>query len=297
MLLTTINDKIEVILGAAVTTNQLHVISSYNDGNTAGVTPTKTVTVTSGTTAVNLVPSPASSRQRSLRFASIFNCDSKPSIVTVRINYNATIRNVITVTLQVNEYLQYTHRTGWKVFDINGSLKSLNLNESITDNIIPEFFSQGTSGTLSLGTTTFCQYIGKATGSYTTMTISYNSQTTMATPTWAEIAIYKGLFTMGSNVTVTRCGFTDMSTIWLKTAATNIGSIITTTGIIAGDDLWLVYGNSATTSVGLKSVGLADDIGTGFIQTAGSLRPSLNATLSCTLSTTLTGIKFSHSSF
>lgn len=295
MIITTINDKIEVILAAAVTTNQLHVIASYNDTSSTGVTPTKTVTVTNNTTAINLVPSPISGNQRSLRFASIFNSDSKPSIITVRINYNATIRNVITVTLQVNEYLQYTHRTGWKVFDINGSLKNLNLNENQTENIMPDWFNHGTGGTLSLGTTTYCQYIGKATNSYTSMTLSYNLQTAMVTPTWAEIAIYKGNFNIGTNASLTRCGYTDMSTGWLRTAL-NIGTLINTTGITAGDDLWLVYGNSAVTSVGLKSVGSPDDIGTGFIQSAGSLRPSLNATLSPTISLTISGIKVTHSS-
>lgn len=297
MILTTVNDKIEVILSAAVTTNQLHIIASYNDTSSTAVTPTKTVTVTNNTTAVNLVPSPVSGNQRALRFASIFNADTLPSIVTIRTNYNSTIRNVITVTLQQNEYLQYTHRTGWKVFDSNGSLKTLNLNENITDNIFPEYFNGTISSTFSIGTTTYCQYLGKATGPYTTMNIFYFSLQAMLVPTWAEMAIYKGNFNIGTNASITRCGYIDASTIWLKAGGSSSTSLIPTTGINAGDDLWLVYGNSAATSVGFRSTGLLDYIGAGFIQTAGSLRPSLNATLSCTISTAIAGIKCSHTSF
>lgn len=283
MLLTATTDKIEVVLGASVTTNQLHIISSYNDTTSSSVTPTKTVTVTNNTTAVDLVPSPASGHQRSLRWASIFNSDIIDATVTIRTNYNGTTRTVFSTNLKVNEYIQYTHRTGWKVFDQNGALKSnINAPQSNEWNALAHSMNL-TLGGQSLGTTTYCTYMGKATGNHKLVNLSGIRLTAFpVTVTWAEVGIYKGKFNVGSSVSLTRLGWTDLGTGW-NGSNVNKWVQVQITNCQAGDDLWFVIGNSASTSMSIRSLSIVDDIGAGFLQSAGSNRPSLNTTLTGTV--------------
>lgn len=282
-------DKIELVLGANVTTNQLHINASYNQVSATGVTPVKTSITSSNTTAVSIVPSPSSGNQHQLRYCNIFNADSAQATVTIRTNYNSTTRNVISVTLQVNEYLQYTHRTGWKVFDINGSVKVVNGSMFINNNIIPEFSQTANtnSSTLQIASgTSYCYYMGKATNSYKNILATVNVTVAAATITWSEVAIYKGVPSLGTAATLTRCGVVDTSGIFAAGTGTR-GVFIPVSSINAGDDLWFVIGNQATTPVTVRANSIADDIGAGFVMSVAS-RPSTTATLSPTLSTTIT---------
>jgi len=284
MLLTATTDKIEIVLGANVTSRQLEFISSYNDNTTASVTPSRTVSVTNNTTAVDLVPAPSSGVSRQLRWASIYNSDSAPSTVTIRINYNGTTRIVLVTTLQIGEYIQYTHRTGWKVFDCNGSLKTTDYFSDNTNTWLAEYnLTAGTISGLSLGTTTYCVYLGRATGAYRYVCLGYRITTAAATVTWAELAVYKGRPSIGLGANLTRCGVYDAASLWTRSANTNYTTAIPVTGINAGDDIWAVIGNSAVTSINIPGTSIQDNISAGFLQTAASNRPSLSPTLTGTV--------------
>lgn len=291
MIVTSSLDSIDLVLGANVTTNQLHINTSYNRVSSTAITPVKNVTVTNNTTAVNIVPAPSSGNQHQLRYCNIFNADSAKATVTVRTNYNSTTRTAISTTLQVNEYLQYTHRTGWKVFDINGALKNINGDTFINNPTIPEYNHTGgvaTAASIATGTSV-CYYIGKATGNHKNINIPIlHINPAAVSITWAEAAIYKGTPTLGTAPTLTRCGFVDISAIFGITVATATarGIYIPVTNISAGDDLWFVIGNQASTTISTRVNTNADDIGAGFVLTVSS-RPSLNSTLSPTLSTTI----------
>jgi len=289
MLLTSTTDKIEVLLGASVTTNQLHIISSYNNTNSTSVTPTKTVTVTNNTTAVDIVPSPASGNQRSLRFASIFNSDSVAATVTIRTNYNGTTRIVLNTTLQVNEYIQYTHRTGWKVFDMNGSLKNYTGFYDMTDCSYNSIvLSNANSTNIALSTSGICLYLGKATGAYSTVIIEhYIASPAGAGITWAELAIYKGTPQIGTTSTATRVGYVDMQGLWLT--QTNIYRFtgVNVSNVQAGDDLWVIFAASASTFPNFRTHNVADNIGAGFIGNISVVtRPSTSSSVTITPSTT-----------
>jgi hypothetical protein len=289
MLITLTTDKIEVILSSSITTNQLDIISSYNEYTSTGVTPTKTVTTTNNTTAVSLVPAPTSGgTQRSLRYAHIFNTDSVSAVVTIRTNYNGTIRNVISVTLQVNEYLQYTHRTGWKVFDSNGGLKNFTGYYDLSDARNNEqLLSANGSTNVTLSTTPVCIYMGKATGSYSWVEVLHYIGGAGGSITWAELAIYKGTPSLGSTTTATRVGFADTSASWLTQTNQYRFTTIAVTGVTAGDDLWVVFAVSAVTNPQPRSHTIADDIGAGFIgTTTAGTRPSTSSTITITPSTT-----------
>jgi hypothetical protein len=284
MLLTSTTDKIEIVLGANVASRQLEFISSYNDNTSTSVTPSRTVSVTNNTTAVDLVPAPSSGVSRQLRWASIYNSDSVPATVTIRINYNGTTRTVLVTTLQIGEYIQYTHRTGWKVFDCNGSLKTTDYFSDNTNTWLAEYnITTGTISTISLGTTTWCIYLGRATGAYRYTCLGYRIITAAATVTWAELAVYKGRPSIGLGANLTRCGVYDASSLWTRSANTNYTTAVPVTGINAGDDIWAVIGNSAVTSAVISAASSEDNIAAGFLQSASSNRPSTNSTLTGTV--------------
>jgi len=267
MLLTSTTDSIDVVLGATATMNQLHLISSYNNSTSTSVTPVKTVTVTNNITPVNLVPAPSSGNSRQLRYASIFNADTVPSTVTVRNNFNGTTRNVISTVLQVNDYMQYTHRTGWKVFNMDGQLRNSDYFNTLTD----------------------ARAQGRASGPYNTIIINVViSVAVTGTVSWVELAIYKGTPSLASGTTMTRLGFIDIAQTSTQSGQ-NRFFVIPVSGVTPGDDLWCVYGVS-TTGVGpqLRSMNIADVVGAGFIQTAGSNRPSTSLTLTGTVSSSFT---------
>ncbi len=285
-------DKIELVLGSNVTTNQLHINATYNIISSTGITPAKTSTTSSNTTAIDIVPAPSSGNKHQLRYCNIFNSDVSSEIVTIRTNYNGTTRIAFSTTLQVNEYIQYTHRTGWKAFDVNGSIKNTTRFFNTTDYKGNEFIitsNINTTTTLSSGTT-LAVYLGKATGTYNDIMLNHMISTAPTTVTWAEIGIYKGTPSLGSGTALTRCGFIDTTGIW-TTGGQYRFPFIPVTGISTGDDLWAVYGisNSGTSAV-FRGPNVVDDIGAGFIQTCGSSRPSLSSSIQGTIASSSTGI-------
>jgi hypothetical protein len=212
--------------------------------------------------------------------------------VIVRTNYNGTTRSVVSTVLQVNEYIQYTYKTGWKVFDANGSLKITDSFNTITEYKFNKFFLATTTGGVITPTnlTPIATYLGKATGNYKTIHIQnfVNTAFTGSGATFfTELAIYKGTPTLGStNTTLTRVGFIDASISWLA-ASLKFSSINVEGNVTAGDDLWAVVAYSGSSGA-LRGSAIPDDVGAGFIQTCGSARPSTSTTLIGTGSVTQT---------
>lgn len=292
MLITGTSDKIEAVLGANVTTNQLHINASYNVISSSAVTPTKTSVSTNNITAVSIVPSPSSGNQHQLRYCVIFNSDTVPTTVTIQTNYNGTTRKIMSVILQVNEYIQYTHRTGWKVFTMNGGIKNITNNYALSETKPLEYvFSTLLTATVTVTSNTYCYYIGKATGAYSYVVLNYILITATTTSTWNEMAIYKGTPSIGTGTSLTRVGFVDCTGNWAQSATVNRSTSIPCNNLVQeGDDLWLVIGSSGGTGPSFRGHNIADDIGSGMIQTSSNNRPSTNATLTGTVSTTVNGI-------
>jgi hypothetical protein len=298
MLLDTTTDSIEVRLAAAHTTRALQFFASYHiiDSTNVTFTPTKNFGSTNGTTAVTMVPAPTSGRINQLRSCSVYNCDSVDHTVTIQVNSSSNLRTVYSVIIKVGEQIQFTLYEGWKIFNVDGILKTSNSvigGPAVKQSIIPNF--QGTAGgTSQTSGTDFAYYLGKADRSYDSVTVQINvTSAVVGAITWAEAAIYKGYPSIGSNVTLTRCGFVDVSTGTNHgvnaTGNKTIVIPITDKNLFFGDDIWFVFGCVvATTGPAFKHIGYADNIGSGIIQSAtGSLRPSTNSSISFTLSTTI----------
>lgn len=129
LILATTTDKIQVVLGSAITTNQLDCIATYKDITSSaygGSAPN--LVSTNNTTAVDLVAAPASSTQRIVDFISVFNSDTVNAVVTVRINRNGTTGILFKCTLGTGELVTYTEGQGWVVYANNGSVKQATVN-------------------------------------------------------------------------------------------------------------------------------------------------------------------------
>jgi len=299
MILDTTTDSIEVKLGAAHTTRALQFYSSYHIIDSTSITfaPTKNFGSTNGTTAVTMVPAPTTGKVNQLRFCSIYNCDSIEHTVTIQVNSSSNLRTVYNIILKVGEQIQYTIIEGWKVFNMDGILKTSNsvVNGAAVKMAPTTNITSGSISSTQTSGTDYAYYLGKADRDYNSVTIQLRVPTFAlgATITWAEAAIYKGYPTIASNVTLTRCGWVDIST------GTNHG--INTTGfktivipitdnnLFVGDEIWFVIGTvTSGQNVRISTTNLADNIGSGMVQTAtGSLRPSTNSSISFTVSNTV----------
>ena len=285
MILDATTDSLDIVLASAITTNQLSFTVYFDDFTSIGVTPTKNVSVTNSTTPVNLISAPAASHQRKLKYCSIFNGDTALSSVTIRFNNNSTLRNILIVTLYVNESIQYTPEAGWQVYDANGSLKVSGLYQAPGGLRPTEYFgAANTTTTLTLtNTNAFCFYLGKAERNFSSISIAHRVTTAItATVSWAEIAIYKGTPAIGANATLgTRLGFTSTAGVWTATGI--YVTAVSLSGCSAGDDLWVVFSNSTSGTVAQIRAGLVDDVQGGFVQTVNNARPSTNSSLSGTV--------------
>jgi hypothetical protein len=109
-------DTLQVVLASAPATNQLPVNVSYVDqGGSGGNQPT----TTTGTTAVTVVPSPASGVERLVSHVSIPNIDTAAVTVTVNVVRSGTAHEECKITLPVGYRLGYDER--WHVIDANGN--------------------------------------------------------------------------------------------------------------------------------------------------------------------------------
>ncbi len=282
MFLVTTTQSLEVVLGGAVTSNQLHIYAAFSDHTTTSFTPSANSTVTNNTTAVTAVSAPGSSTQRQVNYFSIYNNDTVDAVVTVRINDNSTMRKIVVNTLKTGETLEYSYDGGWSVITSGGLIKKNTTLTTIKDTCsLPVGFLTGSiTGVKTLGTNvTYAVWMGRADRSYTTATAQYRVTTAAVGITWAEIGIATGPTTIGgqgtaSGLNLTTRGFTDVSGIINSTGIKT--TAITISNIAVGDDLWFLIGNQiVTTNAIIRSSSNADNINSGrYLESGSSVRPS-----------------------
>jgi hypothetical protein len=141
MILDTTTRKLQILLGAAVTTNQLAVTVDYVSYTSTTTTPALQLSVTNDTTAVDILSAPASSEQRKVNLITVVNRDTQFANVTVRLNDNGTMYNYMSnFVLAPNSTLQFTDTRGWTVLDSSGNI--LIASGAVTD--IQVFTASGT---------------------------------------------------------------------------------------------------------------------------------------------------------
>ena len=109
--------KLQVVLDAAMTTNNCPVAADWVDFTATTTTLGNTPSNTNGTTPVDFVAAPGASTQRKINGISVYNADTVAVTVTVRFNDNGTPYTIVKVLLAVGYTLTYTDAAGWATLD------------------------------------------------------------------------------------------------------------------------------------------------------------------------------------
>jgi len=230
-------------------------------------------------TDTTIVAAPAASTTRKVQFVVATNVGSASNVATVSVVNGANVRRLFAATLQAGESIQYADGEGWVRFDANGNriIRSADLLATSAFMRSPAFASANLTATRTItSNSTFAVYMGKAPRALTSVQMRARVTTAMATITWGEVALLRGVPTVGANPSLTVLGYTDVSASFNSTGQkTTTISVASGQQVAAGNDLWLAVGNQATIAASMRAGSIADDL--QMCSSANlATRPSLN---------------------
>lgn len=283
MKLTTTNDKIQVVLGGAVATNQLQCLTTYKVYTTTTTTDGKVAVNTNNTTDVGLAGAPLSGETYDIQNINVFNNDTVAQTVTIKLDVSGTETILYKGVVGVNDVISWTAEGGWR--NTSNNIQPLLNNKYVLSGALYETFDRClcdevntaalSSGRLSL------QAIYLPAGT-TINSISFWSATTaLATGTNQLFGLYD------QNLNLLRSSVNDTSIAWAANSRKTLSltSAFTTTysglyylGImVAATTVPTLKGNTAKTggqlNAGTPSMGGTSTTGltTALPATAASL--------------------------
>jgi len=265
LILDATNKSITCAIDAAPATTNPDYIVSYADITTTTFTPGAADGALNGTTPVTIVGSPASSTQRQVKYISISNRDTINHTITVNYVDGASTRQMLSWFLSVGDTLIYSEK-GWFITNSVGAEKtsSVLVRPSSYLNSVCDAANITTAVTFTSGTS-FAVYLGTAAFVSSSVTVRFNVTTAMATITYGELGIFTGAINLGGNPTLTRNGYADISAIANSTGVKGV-TVSLSTPLNIGDEVWAVFGDSATTTLQIRA-GLADELQSGTFAT------------------------------
>lgn len=114
MKLTTTNDKLQIVLGSAVTTNQLQCLTTYKVYTTTTTVDGKVAIDTNNTTDVDLAGAPSSGETYDIQNINIYNKDTVAATVTIKLDVSATETILYKGVVGVSDVISWTSEGGWK---------------------------------------------------------------------------------------------------------------------------------------------------------------------------------------
>lgn len=281
ILLDDTTQKIQAVLSGAVATNQPYYLTTFVDHTSTTVLSANKNGVMNSTTDVDIVSAPGASTQRQVRYISVYNRDTAAVGLEIKIDISGTERTIWKGTLGVGESLQYTEATGFQTYDAYGNNRVTNylMMPKGSPTKLCGFDAANLTAVKTLtSNSSFAYYMGQAETAYSTITFKYRVTTAAATITWAEVAVASSpAITIGGAASLTTRGYIDASGTSHLGVSTGIKtSAVSVSGISPGMHLWAVFGAQATTAAIVRG-GLADDIQSGFYQSAAATRPSTMA--------------------
>ena len=114
MKLTTTNDKLQIVLGGAITTNQLQCLTTWKVYTTTTTTDGKLAVNTNNTTDVDLAGAPGSGETYDIQNINIYNKDTVTANVTIKLDVSATETILYKASVGASEVLSWTAEGGWK---------------------------------------------------------------------------------------------------------------------------------------------------------------------------------------
>jgi len=264
MKLTTVNDKLQIVLGGSVTTNQLQCMTSYKVFTATTTVDGKLAVNTNNTTDVDLAGAPSSGETYDIQNINIFNRDTVAQTVTVKLDVSGTETILFIGVIGVNDVVSWSGEGGWK--NTSNNITPLLNNKMVLSGALYETFDRNlcnevntsvlSSGRLSL------QSIWLPAGT-TISSISFWSATTALSAGTNQLF---GLYDI--NLNLLRSSVNDTSTAWGANSRKTLSltSTFTTTysglhylGIMVTGTVPTLKGNTAKTggqlSAGLPSMG------------------------------------------
>jgi hypothetical protein len=123
-------DSLQVLLAGAVAANQAVLFAAFVDINAATFAATAAGNsngLTTSTTAVSWIASPAAGNVRQAKYLSLYNADTAAITVTVRINDGTNMRTLLKVPLAAGDRLEYTDGRGFNVTTASGTSSSVGM--------------------------------------------------------------------------------------------------------------------------------------------------------------------------
>lgn len=210
MKLTTTSDKLQIVLGATVTQNQLQCLTCYKVYTSTTTTDGKHAVNTNNTTDVDLAGAPSSGETYDIVNVNIFNADTVPQTVTIKLDVSGTETILFKGVVGVNDVVSWTAEAGWRNTS-NNVTPLLNNKKVLTgqlyETIDRDLCAEVNTAALSTGRLTL-QAIYLPAGT-TINNISFWSATTaLATGTNQLFGLYD------SNLNLLRSTTNDTSTAW-----------------------------------------------------------------------------------
>lgn len=138
MKLTTTSDKLQIVLGGSVTTNQLQCVTSYKIFTTSATTDGKLAVNTNNTTDVDLAGAPSSGEVYDIQNINIFNNDTVAQTVTVKLDVSGTETILYKGVVGVNDVISWSGEGGWRNTS-NNILPLLNNRKCVTGALYETF--------------------------------------------------------------------------------------------------------------------------------------------------------------
>ncbi len=229
IILSETTDNLQVVLGGAVTTNQLECYTSWRDRTSTTFTAGRTVINTNNTTDVTIASAPAASTQRIIDYISVYNDDTTGGTVTIKLDANGTEYILYKGLLGVGETLTYIDGQGW--LKPNNNNPYLN-NKKVISGALYETFDRDlcnevntallSSGRLSL------QAIYIPAGTVVTSISFWSATTAGATLTNQLFGLYD------SSLNLLRSSTNDTSTAWAANSKKTLSLTSTFTTTYSG---------------------------------------------------------------
>lgn len=230
MKLTTTNDKLQIVLGGSITTNQLQCLTTWKVYTTTTTTDGKLAVNTNNTTDVDLAGPPSSGEAYDIQNINIYNKDTVTANVTIKLDVSGTETILYKGNVGTGEVLGWTAEGGWKN-TTNVNQPMLN-NRKVLSGALYETFDRDmcnevntallSSGRLSL------QAIYLPAGTVVSSISFWSATTAAGTPTNQLFGLYD------SSLNLLRSSTNDTTTAWAANSKKTLSLTSTFTTTYSG---------------------------------------------------------------
>ena len=114
MKLTTVNDRLQIVLGGSVTANQLQCLTSYKIYTASTTSDHRLAVDTNNTTDVDLAGPPGSGEAYDIQNINVYNKDTVAQLVTIKLDVSGAETILYKGNLGPGEVITWTAEGGWK---------------------------------------------------------------------------------------------------------------------------------------------------------------------------------------